>query len=140
MNDCIFCKIISREIPSHKVYEDDHCVAFLDNKPTVKGHTLVVPKAHYENILETPVEDLLNTMEAVKKVARAAMKAVEAVAFNIGINTGSDAGQIIFHMHIHILPRSAGDGRKLWVGEEATNEELAELAEKIKEQLTGNRD
>ena len=122
-------------MPANKVYEDDHIVAFLDIKPSVNGHVLIVPKTHHEDLLRTPSAILDQLMLAVQKIAPAAMNAVGARAFNLGVNTGADAGQIIFHTHIHILPRSPGDGKTLWGHRDASADELKLMAEKIRANL-----
>jgi histidine triad (HIT) family protein len=133
--DCIFCKIISGEIPCHKVYEDEFCVAFLDIRPVNKGHTLIVPKKHSEDFLNTDMETLKEMSRVAQKVATAVLKATSAEGFNININNGKVAGQVVFHLHWHIVPRFADDGRKLWPGGEYKEGEAEMLVEKIKEHL-----
>lgn len=106
-DDCIFCKIIKGEIPSHKVYEDENVLAFLDVNPVSKGHTLVVPKKHVEDIHGT--EDMTYMWEAIVKVTDAIDEALEPEGFNIDQNNGEVAGQEVFHMHFHVTPRYTGD-------------------------------
>ncbi|HRY63083.1 MAG TPA: HIT family protein [Patescibacteria group bacterium] len=136
MEDCIFCKIIKGEIPADKVYEDDRVLAFLDISPINKGHILVVPKEHFENLLETPDELVEKLVLAGKKIGLAVREVVRAEGINVGINNGSAAGQVVFHTHIHIIPRFSDDGYKLW-GSDKKYElgEGRELAQKIQEQL-----
>lgn len=136
MNDCIFCKIASREIPADIFYEDEHSIAFLDIKPINPGHTLVMPKNHYKDFLETP-EDVLASMSATTKRIGAVLKdVVGADAMNIGINNGAAAGQIIFHTHIHLIPRFENDGLKSWERNASTIfPDKDELLEKIKKNL-----
>lgn len=110
--DCIFCKIIKGEIPSYKVYEDGQTLAILDINPVNKGHTLVMPKDHYVNMLDVPVSVLQTTMATVQKIAQALSKYVEGV--NIGQNTNKAAGQLVDHLHFHVIPRYATDGLKHW--------------------------
>jgi len=116
MDDCIFCKIIKGEMKSYKVYEDDKVFAFLDIMPINKGHVLVVPKKHYKNILDAPAEVLCQIIFVVKKIAPAILESVGADGFNLGINNGGIAGQVVDHLHIHLMPRFPNDGHKLWHG------------------------
>ncbi len=104
MDDCIFCKIVKGEIPSYKIYEDDKVFVFLDIKPLSKGHTLVLPKGHYESILDTP-EDLYAYMaRIVKRVSDNVYKKYNPSGILINQNNGEMAGQEVFHAHIHIKP------------------------------------
>jgi histidine triad (HIT) family protein len=132
MNDCLFCKIIAGEIPSSKVYEDDTCYAFLDINPVNIGHTLLVPKEHSTNLYETSDEDLAHMAPVIKKLSIAIKSAVGADGINIEMNNDPVAGQLIFHTHIHIVPRFEGDGFTHWRGVRGYNEgEMIEVAEKI---------
>ncbi len=135
MEECIFCKIINGEIPSSKVYEDNKVIAFLDTAPVNKGHTLVLPKEHHKDILDTPAETLTELMKVSKKVAKAVMKATGAEGFNLGVNNGKIAGQLVMHLHFHIMPRFENDGLKLWPGKEYEGNERDEIAEKIRSLL-----
>ncbi len=131
--DCLFCKIIAGEIPSQKVYEDEHTLAFLDIHPVNIGHTLVIPKAHHTNLYETPDETLARMMVVVKKLSVAIKSAVGADGINIEMNNDPVAGQIIFHTHLHIVPRFSTDGFRHWKGARDYREgEMAEVGEKIK--------
>jgi histidine triad (HIT) family protein len=133
MNDCLFCKIVAGEIPSSKVYEDEHTYAFLDINPTNIGHTLVIPKKHYENIYDLPQEDLHYVMSTVKKLALPIQTALKADGVNVIQNNGSAAGQIIFHSHTHIIPRFENDGFRHWPCERMYDDgEMDAVAEKIK--------
>lgn len=135
MNDCLFCKIINGEIPSSKVYEDNEIIAFLDIMPTNPGHTLVVPKKHGKDIFEID-EDLLGKLAiAVKKIAKAVMQATKATSFNLILNNGATAGQVIPHFHFHIVPRHEKDGYHHWKGKEYAEGEMRAMAEKIKNLL-----
>ena len=104
-NNCIFCAIAEGEIPSFKVYEDDLVVAYLDINPFTKGHTLVIPKAHSQGLLETPDETLAAIIARVKKVAAHLKAALPCDGFNILQNNGAAAGQTVPHVHFHIVPR-----------------------------------
>ena len=103
MDNCIFCKIISGEIPSSKVYEDDKVLAFLDISQATKGHTLVIPKEHVRNILEMSAETAETVFSRVPKIARAVQKATGAIGMNILNNNEEVAGQTVFHAHIHLV-------------------------------------
>lgn len=130
---CLFCKIIAREIPSTKIYEDNTALAFLDIHPTNIGHTLVIPKTHYINLYDTPDKTLAHMMMVVKKLSVAIKSAVGADGINIEMNNDTVAGQIIFHTHLHIVPRFSGDGFTHWNGTRGYHEgEIAEVGEKIK--------
>ena len=101
---CAFCKIARKEAPASRVYEDEQVIAFLSIQPINIGHTLVVPKKHYKNIYEIPEEEVGYLYKIVKKIAHAVTKAVDAEGIRIVQNNGEAAGQVIFHMHVHIIP------------------------------------
>lgn len=107
---CIFCNIIQKKAPASVVYEDDKTIAFMSIQPIFIGHTLVVPKTHYENIYEIPKEELSELFKIVKKIAPAIKTAVSAEGIRLIQNNGKAAGQVIFHMHVHIIPMS-GDSQ-----------------------------
>jgi|SRR5579864_1344047 len=104
----IFARILRGELPCYKVYEDDHALAFLDIMPRSPGHTLVIPKAHARNILDIKVEDYLHVARATHKIAAAAKKAFNADGLSIGQFNESAGGQVVFHLHVHVMPRRAG--------------------------------
>ncbi len=110
--DCLFCKIVRGEIPCAKVYEDDYFLAFLDIGPIIKGHTLVIPKEHYATLPETPASLLAEMMSVVQRVAGAQMNALKADGTNIIQNNGRASGQLVDHVHFHIIPRFSSDGHK----------------------------
>jgi histidine triad (HIT) family protein len=105
---CTFCKIVRGEAPASCVYEDEKVMAFLSTRPINVGHTLVVPKRHYENVFEISEEEVAHLSKVVKKVAYAVEKAVSAEGIRIVQNNGEAAGQVIFHLHVHIIPMYAG--------------------------------
>ncbi|WP_100330531.1 HIT family protein [Bacillus xiapuensis] len=105
MSDCIFCKIINGDIPSAKVYEDDHVYAFLDISQVTKGHTLVIPKTHRENVFELPADEAARLFETVPAIANAIKAEFQPDGLNILNNNGAIAGQTVFHYHIHLIPR-----------------------------------
>jgi histidine triad (HIT) family protein len=136
MADCIFCKIASKELPSENiVYENGHSVAFLDIRPVNPGHTLVVPKEHHADLFETPEAVLTDMIAAAKKVAAAVKKALKADGVNLGMNNGTAAGQVIFHAHMHVIPRFTGDGLRHWPNKDVTPDDLRTVAEKVRKQL-----
>ena len=135
MNECIFCRIIKREIPCSKVYEDDRFLCFLDIMPINKGHILVIPKEHYETVLDMPDNLLKDIFVLAKKISKAVMDGTGADGFNIGINSYEAAGQVVMHMHLHIIPRFKDDGLKSWANKQYSEGEEAEMAEKIKSKL-----
>jgi histidine triad (HIT) family protein len=106
---CVFCKIIAGQIPSHKVYEDDLVFAFLDIGPLVRGHTLVIPKAHYATVMETPADVFGQASSRIPKIAHAVLAATQSKACHVLTNNGTDAMQSVAHLHFHIIPRRSGD-------------------------------
>lgn len=111
---CIFCKIIANEISSSKVYEDENVLAILDLSQTTKGHTIVMPKKHYANILEIPEDELAYLIQKVQEIAKNLINKLNAKGFNIIVNTNEAAGQSVMHLHIHIIPRyDENDGLKV---------------------------
>ena len=108
--DCIFCKIISGQIPAIKIYEDDVVVAFLDIGPVSDGHTLVMPRTHVEKVHNCPPELLGQVWTRLGKVAGAIVSAMNSDGYNVLCNNGRAAGQVVDHLHFHIIPRNAGDG------------------------------
>lgn len=130
--DCIFCKIINNEIPSVKVYEDEEFLAFLDIHPVSPGHTLVIPKVHHDRFDNTPEEVAGNLFKLVKRIAPGVMNGSSADGYNLGLNNGSAAGQVIFHIHVHIIPRRAKDGLELWRSHDYEGNEMEEIAKKIR--------
>ncbi len=136
MEDCIFCKIVSGEVPSARVYEDEHCVAFLDINPVSRGHTLVIPREHYRDFLEAPAEQVKVLAEACSRVSPAVVKAMSAEGFNLFVANGRCAGQEIDHLHVHIIPRRAGDGLGLgWKAGRYVEGEIEEVRAAIAAQI-----
>lgn len=132
---CIFCDIISKNREGHFIYEDDNHVAFLDKYPIDKGHALVVPKKHYEKIIDMPESNVGNLFSAIPKIARAILCATQADAFSLAQNNGRAAKQIIPHVHVHIIPRYESMGA-IWTKRTIpSSDELESLAKKIREKL-----
>ena len=130
-NDCVFCAIAAGEIPCFKVYEDDAILAYLDINPFSRGHTLVIPKAHSEGLLDTPEATLSTIIASVKKVAAHIVPLLKADGFNILQNNGEAAGQTVKHVHFHIVPRYAGDPL-VFENRPGDMAELKELAETLR--------
>ncbi|MET3644651.1 HIT family protein [Streptococcus gallinaceus] len=133
MSDCIFCKIIAGEIPSSKVYEDDQVLAFLDITQVTKGHTLVVPKQHFRNMLEMDSESSSQLFAPIPKIARHLQQTLGAAGVNILNNNEEVAGQTVFHTHVHLLPRfSQEDGLDIrFTANEPDFPALAQLAQEL---------
>ncbi len=113
MKDCLFCKIVKGEVPSYKVYEDENVYAFLDVANDVYGHTLVVPKKHYENLMDCPDRTLGKIMASVKKIGNHFVNDCGFEGYNTFNNNGKSAEQAIMHLHFHIYPRKSNDGIKI---------------------------
>ncbi len=131
MENCIFCKIIKGETPCIKVYEDEDTLVILDLKPNTKGHTLIIPKKHHQNLLEEDPTRGNKLLEVIQKIGKAQKEGLKATGINIMINIGKDAGQEIMHTHIHLIPRYEGDGLKHWPRHKEPEEERTLTAEKI---------
>lgn len=133
MDDCIFCKVCSGEIRANVVHEASGAVAFLDKFPTARGHTLVVPRWHAPTLLDLPDEHVAGLFRAVKEVQGKLARALDPVAFNVGWNHGRAAGQHVYHLHVHLLPRYGAGGRGVQaLGEGAEPADLAAVAEAIR--------
>jgi histidine triad (HIT) family protein len=132
----IFAKILRGEIPCHKVYEDDHSLAFMDAMPQADGHTLVIPKRGSRNLLDAEPVELGPLMASVQKVARAVRKAFDAEGILIQQFNEPAAGQTVFHLHFHVLPRTAGMALRPHTGQMADQVLLSEHATRIRATLT----
>jgi len=135
MSNCLFCRILAREIPSEKVYEDDKVYAFLDIKPVNPGHALVIHKHHHADIFDTPEADMRDLAAGARKVAIAVKETLKVDGVNLGMNNGGAAGQVIFHAHLHVIPRRSSDGLKHWPHQDAKPDELKAVAEKLRSAL-----
>jgi histidine triad (HIT) family protein len=139
MSNCIFCKIINGEIPAAKVYENENVLAFLDISQVTKGHTLVIPKVHKENIYELTPEIAANLYEVVPAIAKAIRTEFDPIGLNTINNNGEHAGQSVFHFHLHLIPRyGKGDGfGAVWKShqDQYSGEDLKEIATSIGKHL-----
>lgn len=136
-SDCIFCKIIAGEIPSTKIYEDEYTLAFMDISPIIKGHALVIPKSHHDPITQTPDEVLSHCIITAKLVAQAQMDVLGADGVNLHQANGAAAGQVVPHIHFHVIPRYNDDNHHWnWNGKEYNStEEMTEVGEKLKREM-----
>ena len=136
VGDCIFCKIVSGQIPSAKIYEDEIIVAFLDIGPISDGHTLVMPRQHFEKVHSCPPELLGQIWTRLGKIAGAVASAVDADGYNVLCNNGSAAGQVVDHLHFHIVPRKTGDGVfAQWPSYKYRPGQMEIIADKIRKNL-----
>ena len=131
MNDCIFCKILSGEIPSYKIYETDKAYAFLDIACDAVGHTLVIPKKHFASILDCDADYLDAVIEAVKRISRHYVEDCGYDGVNVFNASGAAAEQSVFHLHFHIVPRKDGDGMSMWPLSVKRDIDLAEICKKL---------
>lgn len=132
MKDCVFCKIVSGEIPCHKIYEDDFCLAFLDIANDIYGHTLVIPKRHYESVVTCDNSTLGRVIEMCKKVGNHYVKDCGFEGYNLLNASGKAAEQSVPHLHFHILPRKIEDGIKMWPNLDGCNENLEDICKCLK--------
>jgi histidine triad (HIT) family protein len=132
----IFAKILRGEFPCHKVYEDDKTLAFLDIMPRAPGHTLVLPKAPARNLLDVPADDLAHVAKVAQKIAKAAMTVFAADGITLQQFNEGAGGQVVFHLHVHVIPRKQGVGMKPPASEKEKPEVLAEQAKKLAAALT----
>ncbi|KAG9447174.1 hypothetical protein H6P81_013302 [Aristolochia fimbriata] len=139
-NGCVFCMIVRGESPALKLYEDDVCLCILDLNPLIHGHSLIIPKSHFSCLEATPPSVVAAMCSKVPFLSKAIMKATECDAFNLLVNNGSAAGQVIFHTHLHIVPRKATD--RLWTSHSfrriplKMNQETDSLAKSIREAVS----
>lgn len=135
-DDCIFCRIAAGEIPSATVYEDDDFRAILDLGPAAKGHTLVIPKSHSDNLLSVEPDTAAKALKVISRTANAIKEALGCDGINVVQNNGEAAGQTVMHLHFHIIPRYKNDSVNIgWQPMKPSNEELATTADLIKEKM-----
>lgn len=137
-NDCIFCKIAAGEIPSTTIYEDDDFKVILDISPASKGHAVILPKNHAKNLFELPDDDAEKIFKVAKKCGDAMTRALHCDGMNVLQNNGEVAGQTVFHLHVHLIPRYKDDDVHIkWIPKpaEITKEETEKMAQAIREAL-----
>ena len=133
-DNCIFCKIISGEIPAHTIYEDEQFKVILDVAPATKGHALIIPKNHYENMYELPEDTAVEAIKLAKKMMQVMTDKLHCDGFNIIQNNGEIAGQTVFHFHMHLIPRYKDDSEILkYVSLHPSQEEMEETRKTITE-------
>ena len=133
--DNIFARILRGELPAHRVFEDDHSLAFMDIMPQAEGHTLVIPKCPAVDLFDVPPDHLSRTIETTQRVARAVQRAFAAEGVMIAQLSGAAAGQTVFHLHFHILPRHAGIDFRMHARDMAAPEVLADHANRVRQAL-----
>ncbi len=134
--DCIFCKIVAGELPAAKLYENEGVLAFLDIGPLSEGHTLVIPKAHHATLADCPAPILSDVASSLGRIARAVVAVTACEGYNLLSNNGRVAGQVVDHLHFHIIPRVAGD--KLlgaWRAQTYPEGRMAAVAQTLREQI-----
>jgi histidine triad (HIT) family protein len=130
--ECVFCNIINGKLPAFKIYEDDQTLAFLDTRPVTPGHVLVIPKNHAQNIFDVSAEDWAATMETVRKIAPALEDGLGVQGVNLEMNNRERAGQIVDHVHVHVIPRYPGDGLRHWPQSTYKENEAEEILKKVR--------
>jgi histidine triad (HIT) family protein len=139
---CLFCSIINNKIPAVVIYEDENFVALMDKYPINHGHSLVIPRSHHESLLSMTPSEVGKLYSIVSTISKAVISAVHADGFSIGQNNGRAANQIIPHVHVHIIPRYAGDSREgKWPSRTIGNtKELSITSQKIRSVLLAHSD
>lgn len=136
VQDCIFCKIIDGQIPCTKIYENDHVLAFLDIGPVSEGHTLIVPKKHTCRVDQTDSETMSEIAAILPKLTASIQQAMESDGYNVLSNNGTAAGQLVDHLHFHIIPRNVNDGVfNRWPAFEYPQGKAQTIADQIKQKL-----
>ena len=131
--DCLFCGIVSGDVPAQIVDSDEHTVAFMDINPATRGHALVVPRTHSADLMEVSDADLEHTMLAARRLARRMKEALRPDGFNVLNSCGAAAWQTVFHFHVHVIPRYEDDPLKLpWVPGPGDPDEIAAVAEQLR--------
>jgi histidine triad (HIT) family protein len=135
-DDCVFCKMVAGEIPVTKIYEDDVVLSFLDIGPVSDGHTLVIPKQHFGKLHDCPPELLGQVGSRLGKIAKAVTAAMDSQGYNVLCNNGRAAGQLVDHLHFHIIPRNSGDRVfNRWSAYKYQEGKIEEIADRIRKNL-----
>ena len=135
-DNCLFCKMVAGQIPVTKIYEDEAVLAFLDIGPISDGHTLVIPKQHFEKLHDCPAELLGRVASSLGRIAGAVAAAMNSDGYNLLCNNGGAAGQVIEHLHFHIIPRNTGDGVfDRWPSYKYEDGKIEEIAAEIRGNL-----
>lgn len=133
MSGCVFCEIVAGRLPSVRIFENDDVLAFLDIGPVVKGHTLVIPKPHHDPIMDTPPEALQKMIVVVRRIARAQVKSLSAEGISVSQANGKVAGQVVPHIHFHVIPRfkDYGDVRHWTAGHYEDQAEMQAMGQRL---------
>ena len=135
-DDCIFCEMVAGQIPVTKIYEDEVVLAFLDIGPVSDGHTLVIPRQHFEKLHDCPAELLGQVSSRLGKIAKAVATGMNSEGYNVLCNNGRSAGQLVSHLHFHIIPRNSGDGVfNRWPAYKYRKGKIEQIAVRIRENL-----
>lgn len=134
-SNCIFCKIVAGEIPSTTIYEDDDFKVILDINPASRGHAVILPKNHAKNLFELPEEDAEKIFKVAKKCGTAMMEVLHCDGFNVLQNNGEIAGQTVFHLHVHLIPRYKDDTIQIKWKPGTPQKDAAEIAEAVKKAI-----
>lgn len=137
MQDCIFCRIVQGQLPAARILETPGVLAFLDIAPVNYGHTLVIPKVHYQNLLDLPDDLWTEIGQVSRRVAQALQGGLKAQGFNLGMNNFEAAGQVVFHAHLHVIPRYFSDGLHLFPQESYRSGDLEKTAAQLRQALEG---
>ena len=135
-NNCIFCKLANKDIPTNIIYEDEKFTVIMDASPATKGHALILPKNHAANIYELPDKDAADIFVLAKKMAKKMTEILQCDGFNIVQNNGEVAVQTVFHFHMHLIPRYLNDGNQeklTWNHADISAEEIEKIAEKLRD-------
>ena len=131
-DDCIFCKLACGDIPTNTIYEDDSFRAILDNGPATRGHTLIIPKDHSDDLFSLPEETAAGAVKLAKKIADRMREKLLCDGVNLVQNNGIAAGQTVMHFHLHVIPRYTNDGQRiLWKPTEPSTDELRQVREEL---------
>ena len=131
-DDCIFCKLANGVFPTNSIYEDDKFNVILDNGPATKGHALILPKEHADDLFELPDDTAAEAFKLAKKLGKHIMEVLGADGLNVVQNNGEAAGQTVRHFHLHLIPRYNNDGQKIqWEPTSPSSEELAKIKEEL---------
>ncbi|MCR5179000.1 MAG: HIT family protein [Lachnospiraceae bacterium] len=131
-DDCIFCKLAGGDIPTNTIYEDDSFRAILDNGPATRGHTLIIPKDHSDDLFSLPDETAAGAIKLAKRIADRMKEKLSCDGVNLVQNNGTAAGQTVMHFHLHVIPRYTNDGQRiLWKPTEPSTEELRQVREEL---------
>ena len=132
-DNCIFCKLANGDIPTNSIYEDDRFNVILDAGPATKGHALILPKEHADNLFDLPPETAAAAIHLAQKLGAGMVEKLDADGLNLVQNNGEAAGQTVMHFHLHLIPRFRSDGQKIgWKPGEPSADELREICELLK--------